>query len=288
MAECKTRRVFWSEIEVRVSKLLSAELCASLSDLLHRNKNCELFITQYPYGQLVVDRGAFHTPCNSEYCPNCTALKKSLHQDPSYTPVPLSLILEGSAEVFMEYPQEDGSPRYAPLQIMRKAEFFGVFESLDRLLHAPTIRPAWSVSSGARSIWIIAPTGDSRLAKELGKLLGTKISWNPDRHAHWKLVEAVVRQRHEWNTEVLVFSMALGDAIKKIQPLFNRLLSLGWTQSTRLRHIAIEDADLRESVHRALKAYSTPQGELFQYVTVRHLLDVAKGGVPDLLYRLEC
>ena len=275
--KCSTRQVTWDEVRGKLSNVFPEEVCAELSALITKLKQPDLFVISYGYGKLIVDRGQFKSPCAPEDCGSCNALHKNLYQENSYTPIPLSAILDGCVEVFIEYPHEDGPPRHAPLRIMRKTETFGVFETLDRVLNTAAVKPSWNVSSGARSIWIIAPTGDTRLPRELGKLLQTNIAWNAERHPHWKLVESVVRNRHDWNTEILVFPKSLVDSIRKAPALFNALLQIGWKQSSRLRHIATEDADLREAVHRALKMYNLPQGELFQYVTIRHFLDVIRG-----------
>jgi hypothetical protein len=276
-APCGTRQIGWDEVRGKLAEILPQEVCSELGNLTASLKQPEFFLANYDYGKLVVDRGEFRSPCVPEYCQSCKALHKTLHQDNSYTPIPLAAIVSGCVEIFIEYEQEEGLPRHAPLRIIRRSEVFGVFEALDRALCATTAKPSWSVSSGSRSIWIIAPTGDVRLPRELGKLLGTNIMWNAERHPHWKLVECVVRNRHDWHTEILLFPKTLIESIKRAPALFNLLLQIGWKQSSRLRHIATEDADLREAVHRALKAFSLPQGELFQYVTIRHLLDVVRG-----------
>jgi hypothetical protein len=276
-ATCGARRVSWSEIQGKLNGVLSRDLLSAISDLISRAKQTDLFTAKYDYGKLIVDRGAFKSPCLPEYCSTCRALQKALHQENAYTPIPLSAILDGCVEVFVEYPQEDGLPRHAPLSLMRKPELFGVFEALDRLLETPTARPPWSVSSGARSVWIIAPTGDVRLPKALGKFLNVNIPWNSELHPHWKLIESVVRQRHVWSTEVLLFPKSLGEHIRSATTLFNALLQIGWKQSSGLRHMATDDADLREAVHRAMNTYNLPQGELFQYVTIRHFLEMIQG-----------
>jgi len=274
---CSTRLVPWSEIQSRLSASLPSSVYVPLNELMLKTKSSGLFVARYPFGRLIVDRGEFLTPCHTEACAACLSLRAALHREQHYTPIPLVAIVEGCAEVFMEYAQEDGLPRHAPLQLMYKSELFGVFETLDRLLSTAAARPSWSVSSGSRSIWIIAPTGDVRLPKELARVLGTSINWNSDRHPHWKLVEAVIRNRVEWNTEVVIFPQKIVESLKKVPPLFNAILEIGWNQSSRLRHVATEDAELRETLHRALQVYRVPQGELFQYVTIRHLLDMVDG-----------
>jgi hypothetical protein len=275
-SDCKTSQIPWSKIRARIATAVPASVFAALNDLMSKPGVPDLFVASYAYGSLIVDNGEFRLPCQA-FCPNCASLRREICENKSSIPIPLAGILDGCVEIFLEHPELDGASRQAPLQILRRSEMFGVFEALDGLLETPMSKPAWSISSGARSIWIIAPTGDARLSKELSKLLQKNINWNPDRHPHWKLVEAVVRNKHEWNTQLIVFSKKTVEAIKHCPSLFTALLQIGWKQSTRLRHLAVEDASLRSSLHRALQTYKVPQGELFQYVTIRHLLDLASG-----------
>jgi hypothetical protein len=277
---CATKRVSWDAIEDRLHRTVPASLFDLLRDLKSRVPDPYFYVADYSYGKLIIDRGHFRPPCQEHACRDCAGLVKSLLQQKDYIPAPLSLILQGCVEIFVEYSEERGAGRQAPIRMLRSSEMFGVFETLDRLMAVEDQRPFWSLSSGSRSIFIIAPLGDERLIEKLAAQVGTHISWREGQRPHWKLVETVTQNKHPWKSQVLILPKPMIDAAKASPGFFHALLETGWRQSVRVRHTSAEDAVLRGSIQQSLNALSLPQGELFQYVTVRHFLDMARGLAP--------
>jgi hypothetical protein len=271
---CSTRQVSWTDVRGRLESF-PVPVLEALDSLVNRNNSKQFYVTSYSYGQLIVDNGQFKTPCDPDRCEAC----RGLLADASYSNVPLTGILDGSAEIFTDAFSAEEGQRVVPLKLLRRADIFGVFETLDYLLKAPTNRAPWSVSSGARSIWIIAPLGDARLPQYLSEVTDTDIDWT-ETDPHWKLVENATRNLHPWNSELLIFPHSVVKAVRRSTQIFSFLLELGWTQSSRLRDAATEDTELLKSANQVLRRMKVPQGELYHYRTIRHFQEMIRGVVP--------
>jgi hypothetical protein len=234
----------------------------------------EVYLLEYDYGDLIVDRGDFKAPCAKRHpadstCANCRPLIESV----KYSAIPLALTLDNAAEVFLPSDWDPEKPRLTPLRLLGRGEPFGVFEVLDTLLGAPFPKPPWSVSAGARSIWILAPLGEGALAKELTDLVQRKIRDVPNQHPG-ELVAAAAGDK--WKLRVLVFPNSIIDEVKPSDPLFRVLLETGWRQSAAARHALFRTEDFFPTL--ASIGGSLPQ--IYRSATVRHLIDASKGEVP--------
>jgi hypothetical protein len=271
---CSTKQISWDEARGKLDGFPVA-VRESLDPLFRKNESKKVFVTSYPYGELIVENGHFKTPCEPSDCDEC----KSLVEATSYSPVPLACILSGSAEVFVDSPAHEEGQHLSPLKLLRRSELFGVFEILDYLLRSPGARAPWSVSSGARSIWIVAPLGDARLPQYLADITETDIDWT-EVDPHWKLVADATRTRHPWASEVLIFPHSILKSVPRSNQFFTFLLELGWQQSSRLRMAATEDTELMKSANQVLRRVKVPQGELYHYRTIRHFQEMIDGVVP--------
>lgn len=284
----RCRRIEGTELQGALADVPD-NLRAALDEVLTPKKKAYLYRVQYPYGQLIVDKGTFTPPCGGDACSDC----KALVVDSQYGHIPLALLLENPVEVFIDYPAEIDSSsgsksfRFAPLRLIPPGELFGVFEALDALISSPSLKPSWSVSSGSRSVWILAPLEDNRLTKHLSSEIANEtkskpfIAWEPDEHAHWQLIqECSTVPQSEWNTDILIFPGDLVRSLKKTTRLFNELLSIGWRQSATLRHSSIEHPSIRDGVARVMKRISLPSGEMHHYNAVLHFMNVLNGERP--------
>jgi hypothetical protein len=202
-------------------------------------------------------------------------------EDVQYSHIPLALLLRKQVEVFIEYPRDENGFRFAPLRVINEGEIFGVFEVLDHLIGTPAIKPGWSVSSGSRSVWIVAPLGNMDLTNVLSNLAGADVNWDAEDEPQWKLIQqCAMAQKADWQTEVIVFPKALFQSVDRSSDFFRELLSVGWKQSSTLRHSSLDDTDLREAVNRAMRKSALPGGEMHHYSAVRHFLNIINGAAP--------
>jgi len=148
-----------------------------------------------------VNRGTFETPCADPACATCSALRA----DCSYSHIPLAVVLGRSVEVFLDAPTSMDAAGDAagavPLRVLSEGDLFGVFETLHSLLGEGEARPPWSVSSGSRSIWIIAPLGDRRITEALTARCGCHVDWSrtePFRKVENPLSRGCAGLEHEW------------------------------------------------------------------------------------------
>jgi hypothetical protein len=266
--------VKWPDVRGKV-EALSKDLALHLNEFFNSAPATELPLLEYRYGDSIIENGAFHPPCDSRGCRDCGVVTELT----GYSPVPLSLILQGCAEVYLECKWDFEDGRHVPLGVLSSGEMYGVFETLDHLLGLPARKIAWSVCSGVRSVWVIAPLGN---AANIGQLLKDRLAtWN-DRQPHWQLIRAATKQA-AWRTLVLLFPRKVVEILRSgsADGFFRILLQAGWTQSAGHRHSAVEDAELHQELRPRFRHESAPfVGELYQFATIKHWISVMKGDRP--------
>ncbi len=119
------------------------------------NDRTPLWRASYPYSHLIMKAGQFQSPHGADE-DSSGELRKTLADQ-----VPLCIVLKGSAEVFDSQGQ--------PLQLIRPARMFGVYEALDSFLKIPQSSSGYySVSAGCRSIHVVGDFGNVKVIEELG------------------------------------------------------------------------------------------------------------------------
>ena len=270
-------RVSWTSISQDVASI-NGEFAEAVDLLLKDIKSTpSIFRARYPYGGLIVDKGQFRPPCGTDQCSVC----EDLLRETNFSSIPLSFVLTNAAEVHLV--REGADFDSIPLRIMSRGEPFGVFEVLDRLLGTADARPPWSVSSGSRSVVIVAPIGDRRLPRAFS----TPVEWTKN-DTHWRLVQEVNQWEQAWCTEVVFFPSAflhkLSERKKHNDKLFTLLLRVGWQQSSTLRHGSSREAELRRVyLDGPAKSVAGQMPELQQFATVQHLFEIADGSFPGFV-----
>jgi hypothetical protein len=273
------RKVTWTEVKAVVAAQ-NSELARAIDGLFSsarmKDRDKDLYVAEYRYGDLIVEKGDFRPPCyrshpdRQEWCAICKQLISAVQ----YSAIPLGLSLEHAAEVFLDTEWDPEEPRLAPLRLITPGEPFGVFEVLDTLLGTPFPKPPWSVSAGARSVWILAPLGQKPLPGELAKIVNKRIRYAKEIRP-CDLIAASVGD--EWRAHILLFPDSLMSDLPLSDPLFRVLLKIGWKQSSAVRHALFR-------IPRDLMANTSPSGgplpDIYRVATVRHLIDAAKGEVP--------
>jgi len=272
----RVKQVNWQDVREEVMRA-DANLAGTFSDShVFKSPACGslepgafLYRAEYEYGSLIVNQGKFVPPAcdQGEDCATCKNLKAATEN----SPIPLAVILENSVEVFLDsWTKED--PRHSPLRLIPAGEMFGTFETLDLLLGIPSPRPPWSVSAGARSVWVLLPLGNGRLEAEIG--------WDDDgEKPHWEIVKKVAKS--DWKVSILIFPEALVRSMTPDDRLYRLILETGWKQSTALRHSALNQANFDSDLLKKIQSKCHPQlGPVYQLATVRHLVEIARGSMP--------
>lgn len=173
-------------------------------ELLEPDKTLTLIKARYPFGASIIDNGTLNLPHKSgKSIPIHTAtINNNLKKKLSYSSIPLSLPLNKSCEVFV-----NGGNRVIPLKVISPGWFFGLFEAT-ALLCGMTVEPIWSVSSGARSIFMLPKIADkigyNRLKKELNIPLNTPRTLAD----HWELFTLISNHPNyinNWYCDILFF-----------------------------------------------------------------------------------
>jgi hypothetical protein len=239
------------------------------------------YIADYPYADLLVRDGVFLSPCGSH--PSCEECRDLL-RDTSYSKIPLALVTSNAVEIFAGESRRTKQGKSVPLRILASGELFGVFETLDSLMDAKHGPSPWSVSSGARSIWILAPLGDKRLPSLLKPDANADWDWEKS-DSHWSLVKAATADTKQWQSSILLFTTRFFERLKsgaEAASYFRQvILERAWTQSAALRHSAIKNAQFRAwFVEEVAPKINLPLGQLFHFATLCHLMSLADGDYP--------
>lgn len=227
-----------------------------------------LFVANYPYGALPVDRGVFRPPCSGPLCGDCQRLINwvgSNWPNPR-TSLPLQLILSGWAEAHLDHDSDS-----VPLRLLQKGEFFGAFELCDTLAGMEVGPPPWSVSSGARSLVIQASLGDRRVRRALAEALHQSEMTLPDPIAHpWKFARLIASRNTTCHSRIFFIPSEWIFAENETSRQLCLYVALtSWRQSAFLRlNVADDTVELPD------------QKLLVPYHTARHLLLVARGEAP--------
>ena len=274
-------KVTWTDVREQVSaNPLGAAVARATDNLLAtdrmRNQEPAFYVARYRYADLIVSKGEFRPPCQHRHQAQvCCSLCREMMQAVEYSAIPLAVSLERSVEVLLETPWNPEEPRMAPLRMIQPGEPFGVFEVLDTLLHTPYPKPPWSVSAGARSVWILAPLGDAALSRTVAAVAGVSRIKPIEENAPHEAIAAVAG--HGWSIDVLLFPNTIVQNLTPSDALFRVLLEIGWKQSSAVRHALFRTQEFFPSI---LPSNGNGLSETYRCATVRHLMDASKGEVP--------
>ncbi len=196
------QEVSWCDVRDEVN-LVNSEL-ANICDQINPDKTFFLYKIRYPYGAKIVDKGCFNLPTTTgEVVPlTDTRVPLKFKEQLSYCHIPLSLILHNDNEVFVE-----ASNRIIPLNFFHRGDLFGIFESVASLV-GDVLKPRWSVTAGARSVFMLPKISDKiahgRLKKELGIHCEAPAGLNEQWHVFTQITQAK-KSPVLWYNEILVF-----------------------------------------------------------------------------------
>ena len=268
----------WSDFREDV-KRVQPELF-NIIEKISPGKEYKLIKARYLYGEKITDMGTICVP-DKRYQPirlDNPQVSVDLKEELGYGPTPLILQLSNAAEVFVE-----AGERIIPLNVFNPGDMYGLFEAIVPFTGCPMF-PCWSVTSGARSVFLAAKVTDAIGYKKLKGEFG--ISLPPPRtlSAQWHIIKAIIRSANvnsSWNNEVLLFTKKWfenrDDDIGWLQ-FQNYLLKKSWIQSRSLR-VQAEYSIMWEAFASAICSRNL-KPNTYIVDTVKHLMLLATSSTP--------
>ena len=227
-----------------------AELRKTRPDLLNEPcmeglENEKFLVAKYPYGCHIVKKGLLHIPNQDGIIVPITdnTIDPKLKHDLNYRDIPLSTVIENSAEIFIENPSQVLS-----LRILKSGDFFGLFELFDQTETSP--RPvATNVFSGARNIFMMPKISNKKGYKRLNDYYNYNFFIPKNYFEHYKVFSELANINggiHEWKTCLVFFTRDLAEKIL-LDPGYSNtrlaILEKAWSESYHLRSQPIYDLE---------------------------------------------
>lgn len=274
------KSVTWDEVRKRV-EIVNPPLFAII-EKLNPSKEFTLFVAKYPFGKIVFKQGKMQLPtidgtvesmCSSTVMSNISSQLMR-------RPVPMTLVLKNSAEVFYEMQN-----RIISLNFFTPGVLFGLWENLDPQ-QSYCVKWVWSVTSGARSIYMLPKITEVAAHKELRKKYNIRSQVPRNLSDHWRIFAEIANSQsfnEEWHTELLYFSDKWVDMAVKDKgwcELYNFLLQEGWNQTQYWRNKVTFDIVWEIFANQLIKQNIKPNPYLVSIM--KHLVMVGVGVLPGL------
>ncbi len=276
MTSASIQQVSWGEIRTRV-KSVSPEL-VEIIDEISPTDSYTIYLARYPFGSIIVDQGSFQIPNNKTgniESPTSKDTPKELQDDLCYLSVPFGMVLTNSIEVYRELPERVFSVAYISADAGIN---MGIWEYLGDAA-------SFSVSSGARSLYMIPSISDDNFHKKISKKFNISTLAPRTPLEHWSTFREIAYSANfpePWYCEMLFFGKAwyenLDDTSSGWQKLKMHILEKGWRHSSIGRSRYIIDLDWYVTV----KPLTENRQKINPYTldTLRHLISIAIGALP--------
>ncbi len=203
----------WQDVQKQATQV--APDLAAIIDRLAPDKSFKLYRAKYPYGTIIGDAKNFYYPNPDkegffklgDLPPNSSIAKDLGYAGNS---IPAGMILSGATELFVD--QEEVT---IPCHLSKPGHVFALLRELDntRKFHPPGIM---TMSSGARSTFLLPMIGNDYAFAPLKKKLDLEIFAPKRLYDHWDLFKSIHNTAETpWVTEMLYFGEKWLKAIKK-------------------------------------------------------------------------
>lgn len=249
-----------------------------LINQINPDKSYKLIKATYLYGEKITDLGTICVPnaqgnlVKLDDASVSAELKESL----GYCPTPLILQLSAASEVFVETFE-----RIMPLNLFTPGDLYGLFEALVPLTGCP-MTPYWSVTSGARSVFLLARVSDAIGHNRLKAEFNLSAAAPKRLSEQWNVIKQIARHPTAgtpWSSEVLIFTKKWfsrkEDDIDWLR-FHYYLLVKSWFQSKNVRSKISYDSMLWEHFAVAICAKNLKPNS-YIVDTVKHLMLIAEG-----------
>lgn len=252
---------------------------AAIVDALSPSDDYTLYLADYPYGALILDKGVFQIK-NSEghLVPLYHAsIPQHIKDDLTYTgTMPVGMITGNAIETFFATHN-----RIIPASLYGQGNMISLWSALEDS-HSYHAGPMWNVSSGARTICMTPKISDKVCHNNLKVKYGLKLPVSRDLIDHWSIFQALANHSsfsQPWKSEMVFFSKKWFQHRddKRWANFYRYLLNEVWQGSIFRRNQFVFDFafSLVEET-RNLK----PNPYLAD--TVKHLIGIGTGEVPGM------
>lgn len=198
----QVNKVNWSEIRSLIKKH-NLGLSKIVDEWAPPEKEYYFYRASYRYGDKIHDNGKLNLPLkNGEVVPlNDPLIPNSLQNELSYSSFPIGIILKNTTEVFMPL-----SNKIMSLAIFGQGVPLGLLETLEAKKSC-CLRNVWTITAGARSIFMLPKISDKVSHDRMQKALGM-LAHVPRRLIdHAEVFQAIDRAGEgDWTVDILFFS----------------------------------------------------------------------------------
>ncbi len=256
----------WKDVRQSVEQVNPA--LAKIINHINPNYHHKLIKATYSFGDLIIKEGRLCLPVEND----------KLRAQLNYSAIPLSLLLNKSAEAFIE---NDSVP--LPLNILKPGGFFGTFEAINFMMNKPS-HYLWNVSAGARSIFMLPKisnfSGIKRLRSHYNIGHNVQLTSLAD---HWDLFRKITLKPNftePWKSKALFFPRQWFTNTEDIA--WYKFYQLIWEQTWQQAQYAMSDFNFRNDWQTCLKMIDVRRLKPSPYImdTIKHLLIIMMGFAP--------
>jgi hypothetical protein len=232
---CRIREGSWKDFRLDV-KHTDPELF-NIIEKISPNQEYQLMEVTYFYGEKITDLGTICLPDEhgNLYRLEDLRLPNRYREQLGYCPTPLILQLSRGSEAFI-----DTGERIIPLNVFLPGDLYGLFEAIMPLTDCP-ISPCWSVTAGARSVFLGAKVSDALGHKRLRAEYS--VTAEPPKRLidEWDVIKKIgnhERGDDRWTCKILIFTkkwLEKRDDDLGWTLFHNHLLIKSWIQSKLMR-----------------------------------------------------
>lgn len=231
-----TETVTWEQVRKQVIAL-NPELAAAI-DKVSPNKEDILYLMHFPFGSKILESGMAFIPTNDgRVAPlGDPHISHEIAKNLQRRFLPVSFILDKSAEIYFSIDNNLVTVNY-----LERGSFFGLWEAFDPP-KSHYIKNIWSISAGARSLFLVPKTTDAASYKGLRNFYKIRSKSPKDNYGQWATFAEIANSTYFdqiWTTDVLVFPDSWMDKIATDPswlPLKVYCLEYCWKQSQYWRN----------------------------------------------------
>ncbi|MED7818895.1 MULTISPECIES: hypothetical protein [unclassified Francisella] len=258
----KIERISWSSgLELLEKIKFDSNLLKALKNI-DKNYQFDFYLGNYKYGELILDKGSLilDKVIYSDYL-------KDLNYNQSSNPA--GIIIKGALELFYEH-----KDRIIPYTIAKKGDLFGSWLLLDNIDNSFQPIFNWSLSAGARSVYMLPKISRNRNHDRLCKQLNISINKPTDLKEHWHIFKEIAYAKNSsWEYQVLYFPKEIIYFINSTAWKYfkSQLISIMWNNSSYMRNLVFWN-----SIYSIIT--SLIKDITFQDIsTIKHLIGISIG-----------
>lgn len=267
----------WATLRDRIMQI-NPEFCSAIDELSPSDDHT-LYIGEYPYGALLLDKGIFKIfNDENQLVPlNHSSIHSTITEDLSYTgTIPMGMVSKNSIETFL---LDDN--RTIPSSFYTGGDMISLWRVLEDE-QSYQEGSLWNISSGAKTICMLPKVTDKTCYDSLKRKYDLKLPIPRSLNDHWAIFEKIAS--HEqfsqlWHSEIVFFSKAWFSHKddKRWSIFYQYILRKAWKDSTFKRNQFIfEFAFSKAQKNKNIK----PNPYLAD--TIKHLIGIGTGEIPGL------